>query len=228
LPSGREPEGPQFKPRPYPFPLKTPGRGHFILSRLNVGGWPALPAAAATVGLAVRADRPGEVVWELRGFDLRTRGHVSRDYGTDGLGKTVRTWRTDPGPVLGYFGLGARFRDLWIVEDALSAARLCLDGHNALCLFGTHLSREGEEELRDYVARVRATSGLGARILIALDRDASGAGAAMARRLTSRLGCETIPVFLHSDLKDMPEDEFDPFVDRWSPDATTKTLGRRA
>jgi len=50
----------------------------------------------------------------------------------------------------------------------------------------------------------------------------------MARRLTTRLGCETIPVFLHSDLKDMPEDEFDTFVNRWSPDAATKTLSRCA
>lgn len=219
LPTGREPSGPSFKPRPYPYPLRIPAPDSPALRRLNAGGFPPRAAAAARVGLAVRGDRPAEVVWELRGYDLRPRGHISRDYGSDGLGKFVRTWRTVPGPVYGFFGLGAGFRDLWLVEDCYSAARLWLSDRPATALCGTHLSREGGAELGAYLSRVRSR-GLEPRILVALDRDAFGVGVTMAQRLTHELACDTIPVPLALDLKDMDPAEFDETVQRWSPDAT--------
>lgn len=190
-----------FKPRPYPWSLMVPGPRHFLWDLLRVPGSEWSPELAARLGALVRADHTSEVVWEVRDYQWQTRGHISRVYPD----KTIRVWRTNETPFHGYHG-SKRTRALWVVEDNISAAQISLAGGNAVALLGTRFSVEGQNELGAYLRRLGAMVGPPV-VKVALDPDAALKGAAMARELTSRLGCATMYVPLAADPKDLPEGE---------------------
>jgi len=197
LRSGLEPGRPTdpapFEPRPYPHNLATPPDGHWIWPKLGIE---AGSLASARLGVYTRFADPDEIVWEVRDFDLKPRGHISRAYSS----KFIRSWRTEPGPWMGFFrGLCPR---LWIVEDMVSAAKISLAGFPALALLGTHLSPEGRAELGAYLRRLNAPV-----VRVALDPDAAAKGSALARDLTFRLGRDTIFVPLSQDPKDLTRAE---------------------
>ena len=189
-----------FAPRPYPWPLAVPGAGHFSWRLLRASGGPEL---AARIGLQHKADFSDELVWELRDFDWKHKGHVSRSY----VGKTIRTWRTAPGPWYGYFADKRTPERLWIVEDPMSAARLQIGGESALCLFGTHLGTELRGEVVAFMQRQARVHGHPPLLVVALDPDATVAGMDMARRLTTMTGYDTMARPLNKDIKDMDETE---------------------
>lgn len=195
-----------FKPRPYPYATRTPGPGADIWDRLRVPARDRTPALAARLGVLTRADVSTEVVWEVRDFNWVTRGHISRTYPD----KRIRVWRTIEGPFYGYHGF-TRAPILWIVEDNVSAGQIALAGGNALALLGTHFPRDAYGELRDYLRRLTGVVET-PWIKVALDPDAAGKGAAMARELTSRLGYATMFVPLVADPKDLPDGELERMV----------------
>lgn len=199
-----------FIPRPYPYRVVPPHTDHPLWSRVGLWGIAAPGASnaalegnmgpiAAKIGVGVREDSPLEIVWEVRDLDLEPMGSVSREYPS----KRIRTWRERPGPWMGLFRLDPEARSLWIVEDPVSASRIALAGQSALCLFGTHLSREGREALGVYL-RHRPEL----RVCVALDPDAAGIGAEMARELTFRFGRDTLFVPLKQDVKDLDGSSF--------------------
>jgi hypothetical protein len=135
------------------------------------------------------------LVWEVRDYDWSARGHISRTY----PGKIVRTWREREGPWTAYVGL-EHLPVVWVVEDMTSAARVALEGGNAIALLGTNFSVEAQTELGRYLARFREND---RRVIVALDPDAAKTGAKLARDLTFRLGCATIFQPLRCDPKDL-------------------------
>ena len=192
---------PSFKPRPYPFGLQTAPPGSPVWDVLRVPVAARTPDLAARLGALARADDSNEVVWEVRDYNWLARGHISRKYPD----KIIRVWRTVEGPFYAYHG-DTRTRALWIVEDNVSAAQIRMAGGNALALLGTGFSREGQQDLAGYLRRVADVLGPPV-VKVALDPDAAGKGAALARELTSRIGCATMFVPLVADPKDLPEGE---------------------
>jgi hypothetical protein len=160
------------------------------------------PALAARIGLFARVDVSSEIVWDFRDFLWVTRGHLSRDY----RDKSIRVWRTVPGPFYGYFA-DLRTPVLWIVEDPVSAARIQLEGGSALCLNGTHLSPDLQGELARMVVLMARTGRGPPQMRVALDPDAAQQGADMTHLLTNRYGYDTMWVPLVKDIKDMEPDE---------------------
>ena len=190
-----------FKPRPYPFPLAYPAADHEIWDRLKVPVLSRCPERAAQLGVLTKADDTSEVVWEVRDYQWTTRGHISRTYPD----KRIRVWREVEGPFHGYHGF-KRTRVLWIVEDMVSGAQIARAGGNALALLGTNFSANAQAELRGYLTRIHSMIGY-PEVRVALDPDAAGKGAQLARELTSRLGCATMFVPLVADPKDLPDGE---------------------
>ncbi len=194
-------EHPVFKPRPYPYPLAVPSPHAPIWAALRVPPGQRVAATAAKLGVLARADVSNEFVWEVRDYQWLARGHISRTYPD----KVVRTWRTEEGPFYAYHGFN-RTRTLWIVEDCVSAAQIALAGGNALALLGVRFSPDGQHELGLYLRRLASVVGV-PQVKVALDPDAMDKGVALARELTSRLGCATMFVPLVADPKDLPEGE---------------------
>lgn len=195
LEPGTNTERPAFNPRPYPYDLSAPRMEHWLWDKLDAE--PSL-MRAAWLGVYVRRDREEELVWEVRDYDWRSRGHVSRSYPS----KRIATWRVEEGPFVAFFG--PRCPRLWIVEDPVSAARIALAGHSALALLGTHLSTDARAELGRYLKRLDKPL-----VRVALDPDAAETGAKMTRDLTFRLGCDTIFVPLKHDIKDLLREDFE-------------------
>lgn len=190
---------PDFVPRPYPYPVRSPGPEHWVWGKLHAPGSTGL---AARIGLATKAGDEEELVWELRDMDWAVTGHLSRHYPD----KTIRTWRTVPGPVYGWFA-SRRPETVWIVEDPLSAARVQLAGQGALCLCGTGMSRELMAVLAHWHRRQVRYYGEPLGVTVALDPDATYKGRDLARALTSRYGIDTLWRPLTKDIKDMEPDE---------------------
>lgn len=192
---------PAFKPRPYPFPLAAPLRVNEVWDRLRVPAAERGPALAARLGLHAREGVSNEIVWEVRGYDWAARGHVSRTYPD----KRIRVWRESNTPFYAYHGF-RRTPTLWIVEDSVSAAQIALAGGNALALLGVQFSLAGQQELGDYLARLKTVAGT-PQIKVALDPDAATVAVKLTRELTSRLGYATMFMPLVADPKDLPEGE---------------------
>lgn len=163
---------------------------------------------AATAGVTEACDDWRELVfplWTVAGY---TNGHISRRINEDGS-RTVRTWRLRPGPVYALyspqnFGWHWPAKEVWLVEDHLSAMRLAADGQYpayAVALCGTNLSAELAKELSPLL-----TGGLPVRV--ALDPDASAQALEMALWLRNERGVPAWPVLLKADVKDMGAAEY--------------------
>ena len=201
--------GPPFTPRPYPHPIETPEPGNAIWNLLRVPATERTVRLASMLGVHVRYDVPAEVVWDVRDYDWRPRGHVSRTY----PGKEVRTWKEVPGPWYSYHGFN-RTRTLWLVEDQVSAAQIALAGGNAVALLGCELSLEGQLELGAYLKRLEGIFFTERpQIKVALDPDAFDNGICLTKELTGRLGYDTICVTMTNDPKDLPEGELKRMVE---------------
>lgn len=189
----------QFEPRPYPFTLAPPDRLNAIWSRLAVPPSERTAATARRIGLFARDYVSSEIVWEFRDYKWLTRGHLSRDY----RDKTIRVWRTVDGPFYGYFA-DFHMREVWIVEDPVSAARIQLEGGSAICLNGTHMSGPLQDELTRYLAfRDMVEPGQRTLFKVALDPDAVQTAINLTYRLTTRGDCDSMWVPLKKDIKDM-------------------------
>lgn len=194
-----------FTPRVYPHRLNPLPVEHFLARRL-----PALAGleGAARFGVYTRAEFTDEVVWALRGFDHRPRGHVSRDYRT----KTIRTFRTVPGPCFGFLQLGPTDH-LYLVEDMMSAAVVASAGGAAsLALLGTRLSLGLLEEL-DAWLRIQRAGGMPHRVVVALDPDAHEKAREITRALTIRTDHDIVWFPTENDPKDMNPGQFARLMD---------------
>jgi len=199
---------PPFTPRPYPHPVEAPNLGNVIWNLLRVPATERTVRLASMLGVHNRYGVPLEIVWDVRDYDWRIRGHVSRKYPE----KEVRTWKEWPGPWYSYHGFN-RTRTLWIVEDNVSAAQIALAGGNAIALLGCELSLEGQLELGVYLKRLDGIFFTDRpQIKVALDPDAFDKGAAMTKELTNRLGYDTMFQPLFSDPKDLPEGKLEQMV----------------
>lgn len=186
---------PAFKPRPYPYPLAIPAPDSTIWDLLRVPAGRRDARLAAQLGVLTRADDSNEIVWEVRDYQWLTRGHISRHYPD----KTIRIWRTTPGPFHAYHGK-TRAPCLWIVEDNVSAAQISLAGGNALALLGVGFSPEAQGELGAYLKRLPFAN---VKVRVALDPDAAAKGMLLTRELTSRLGYDILFTPLIADPKDL-------------------------
>jgi len=206
--AGLVPDPPSFTPRPYPNPVTAPDPDNAIWELLRVPVMERTVRLASMLGVHSRYGVPLEIVWDVRDYDWRVRGHVSRKY----PGKEVRTWKGEPGPWYSYHGFN-RTRTLWLVEDQVSAAQIALAGGNAIALLGCELSLEGQLELGAYLRRLEGIFFTGRpQTKVALDPDAFDNGVCLTKELTSRLGYDTMFQPLLNDPKDLPEGELERMV----------------
>lgn len=210
-----------FTPRPYDGALR-PVRRDWTPEPWNTRFKRALGkdyyAVLSEAGVRQCADDPREFVFPLWGTDHQRRGHISRRENEDGS-RTVRTWRTEPGPVYScyrpeVFTLARRGEgEVWLVEDHLSAIRLaCYDdapGAIAVALCGTNVSGDLVRELaplwREYP-----------RVYVALDPDASSEALRIALWLRNERGLDAWPVLLGDDIKNLPERTYHELRQYWS------------
>lgn len=212
---------PAFEARPYERPTQavrrdwTPDPWHTRFKRaLGSNYWDVLDDS----GVRQCADDRLEFVFPLWGVDHQRRGHISRRENEDGS-RTVRTWRTQPGPVYScywpeIFSFARRGDgEVWLVEDHLSAIRLASydDGPGAIAvaLCGTNVSGDLVRELaplwREYP-----------RVYVALDPDASSEALRIALWLRNERGLDAWPVLLGDDIKNLPERTYHELRQYWS------------
>ncbi len=186
-----------FTGRAYSHGSTTPFPAHFAWDLLRVPEAERTTLLGAKLGLGARNDFLRELVWAVRGYDYSARGHISRTYPD----KFIRSWKTQDLPWHSFMGW-ERKPALWIVEDMMSAARIYLEGGNALALLGTHFSDAGREELKAYLKAYPSV-----RVTVALDPDATGLAEEMARELTFQTGRDTLFLPMTLDPKDMEPEE---------------------
>lgn len=186
-----------FTGRPYEHSRTSPFPAHFVWDLLRVPLEDRGPRLAARLGVSVRNDLLREVVWEVRGYDYTAMGHIARLYPD----KIIRSWRIKDRPWHSFMGWD-RKDALFIVEDMISAARIYLEGGNALALLGAHFSDNGRRELGAYLETRPSV-----KVRVALDPDAAEPARKMARELTFQLGRDILYVPLTLDPKDMEPEE---------------------
>ncbi len=186
------PPSPPFTPRVYTRDTRHPAPGEFWLEFFK----PRMPPDADPLTLlsyarfAVESGYPDVLVTQCRDWNRNPLGTVTRKRLPDGS-KEVRTYREVPGAwYTAYRGPGFG-GPLWVVEDAISAARLYWNGCNSVALLGTHASRE---TLGDIV-RTRMP------VVIALDPGAEAAASKLREAMVSR-GADVKVQPIICDIKD--------------------------
>jgi len=188
-----------FEPRPYPHPQGLAAAYKERLEACLGLNWQLIALSAGLMGGAPPEGE--ELVYTLWGPGGRSHGHVSRRDLPEG-GRVVRTWRTEDAPAHSlyqptWFEIDRTpKRELWIVEDHLSAIRLAAYAHvYALALGGVHADAPFVLDcvnLHDVE-----------KVYVALDPDAAGQCLALAARLRNEHGLPAWPILLEDDVKNL-------------------------
>lgn len=154
--------------------------GRRWLSQFSIGA-----VEVSRYGLSERrSDRFG-LYFPVRGFDGRYCGYLRRSLEqrteTSHEDSSYPKWLTYTEPSALYLGRPyKRLGIVFIVEDAPSVIRISKSGFNAVGLLGTALRREQLPTLVGYLAQIKP-----ARVIVALDPDATGKAKKIAGDLTS-------------------------------------------
>lgn len=151
--------------------------------------------ACERFSIRVSVDYPTELVFKCYGANGEVLGVQTKQWCADGS-KKVRTYKSHPGPLYAFYGIGHE-GPLWLVEDCLSAARIAYFRRPAIALLGTHVSDDLASELRLWWQDKP--------VILALDADASLKAIGLRQRLDQRYGLNISVELLERDVKDMHE-----------------------
>lgn len=141
----------------------------------------------------------------LRNFHGDAIGEQTR-IDLDNGKKRVRTYPLGPGPMYDYHAGdfdSSTGHSLWLVEDSRSARRLAEEGQDAVAILGTNPSEDLYKTLMEHIE----LSGR-SRVIVALDPDAPH----MALRLRDRIGRRAYCLMIPVDIKDMPPDMLERYI----------------
>jgi hypothetical protein len=133
------------------------------------------------------------------------RGHITREE-MEGGRKRVLSWKLLNEPWQSWYMWGSPTNILLVVEDQLSAIRVCRYV-NSVALLGTLLSKEKLEEIIKYYVKPSAKE---PKVVICLDKDATAKGIKYLKdyKHLLNLSCS----FLSKDIKNMTEEECHTFL----------------
>ncbi len=158
----------------------------------------------------VKKDSYGRLVLPVFSPQRRQIGCVTREVLRNGK-KRVLSWKVADEPWQCWYTVPGASA-LVIVEDQISALRLCQEGVSALALLGTLLSPEKTDQIRKYFVDPHLQAGLPSpTIVLALDKDATSTAIRYRKQYGGYLGNFNV-IFLSKDIKNLPENEVLEFI----------------